>query len=122
MGLCGWFYYDSIGSNPAFNHAWAQADWFAMALKFRARGYDFFHPATYNLLTDQGVTGAGFPVPAYLAALLMGLGNCMVPEDSGVILGSIFKARLWEKYHMAAPPQRRQLGALSSKVQKAYKS
>ena len=79
MGLCGWFYYDSIGSNPAFNHAWAQADWFAMALKFRARGYDFFHPATYNLLTDQGVTGAGFPVPAYLAALLMGLGNSNSP-------------------------------------------
>ncbi|MFC7666050.1 hypothetical protein ACFQT0_26095 [Hymenobacter humi] len=33
----------------------------------------FFHPATFNLLTDNGITGAGFPVPAYVAALLMGL-------------------------------------------------
>ncbi|MET4076371.1 glycosyltransferase family 39 protein [Hymenobacter sp. UYCo722] len=82
LGLCAWFYHDSITSNPAFNHAWAQADWFALALKFRQGGYDFFHPATFNLLTDQGVTGAGFPVPAYLAALLMGL----VGTDSPAVM------------------------------------
>ncbi|MDO7849851.1 hypothetical protein Q5H92_26055 [Hymenobacter sp. M29] len=58
---------------PSFNHAWAQADWLAIALQFRARGYDFFHPATFNLLTTDGVTGAGFPLPAYVSALLMGL-------------------------------------------------
>jgi len=52
----------------------------------------------------------------------IGLASCMVPENSGVSLGAAFKADLWEKYHMAAPRQRRQLGALSSKVQKAYKS
>ena len=73
LGLCAWFYHDSIAGNPAFNHAWAQADWFALALKFRQGGYDFFHPATFNLLTDHGITGAGFPVPAYLAAVFMGL-------------------------------------------------
>jgi hypothetical protein len=33
----------------------------------------FFHPATFNLFTTDGVTGAGFPVPAYFAALFMGL-------------------------------------------------
>lgn len=79
LSLCGWFYYDSIGSYPAFNHMWAQADWFALALKFRENRYDFFHPATFNLLTDHGVTGAGFPVPAYLAALLMGLFDSNAP-------------------------------------------
>ena len=50
------------------------------------------------------------------------LGNCMVPKDSGVTLGAAFKVDLWKKYHMAAPVQRRQLGSLSNKVQKAYKS
>jgi hypothetical protein len=73
LGLSGWFYHDSIELYPSFIHAWAQADWLAIALKFRARGYDFFHPATFNLFTTDGVTGAGFPVPAYFAALLMGL-------------------------------------------------
>lgn len=77
--LSGWFYHDSIGLYPSFNHAWAQADWLAIALKFRGRGYDFFHPATFNLLTRDGVTGAGFPVPAYLAALLMGLAGRDAP-------------------------------------------
>ena len=71
--LSVWFYHDSIGLYPSFNHAWSQADWLAIAIKFRERGYNFFLPATFNLLTDDGVTGAGFPLPAYLAALLMGL-------------------------------------------------
>ena len=72
LGLSGWFCYDSIWLYPSFIHAWAQADWLAIALKSGARGYDFFHPATFNLLTTDGVKGAGFPVPAYFAALLMG--------------------------------------------------
>jgi len=48
-------------------------------------------------------------------------GKCMAPEDNGVTLGSSFRVNLWEKYHPTAPAQRWQLGALSSKVQKAYK-
>jgi len=50
-----------------------------------------------------------------------GVGNCIVPGDGEGFFSRIFQANLWEKYHMAAPRQRRQLGALSSKVQKAYK-
>ena len=73
LALSVWFYHDSIGLYPSFNHAWSQADWLAIAIKFRERGYNFFLPATFNLLTDDGVTGAGFPLPAYVAALLMGL-------------------------------------------------
>ncbi|MCC3151464.1 hypothetical protein Q3A66_02680 [Hymenobacter sp. BT770] len=73
LALSVWLYHDSIGLYPSFNHAWSQADWLAIAIKFRERGYNFFLPATFNLLTDDGVTGAGFPLPAYLAALLMGL-------------------------------------------------
>ena len=49
------------------------------------------------------------------AALLLHVvrlaGRCMVPADSGVTLGSAFRAGLWEKYHVAAPRQRQQLGA-----------
>ena len=77
--LSTWLYRDSIGLYPSFKHAWAQADWLALALQFRARGYDFWHPATFNLLTDDGVTAAGFPVPAYLTALLMGLTGSEAP-------------------------------------------
>ncbi|MDO7853699.1 hypothetical protein [Hymenobacter convexus] len=73
LALSAWLYTGFMGLYPSFNHAWAQADWLAIALQFRARGYDFFHPATFNLLTTDGVTGAGFPLPAYVAALLMGL-------------------------------------------------
>ena len=73
LGLSGWLYAGFLGLYPSFNHAWAQADWLAIALQFRARGYHFFYPATFNLLTTDGVTGAGFPLPAYVSALLMGL-------------------------------------------------
>lgn len=91
LALSGWWYRDSIFLYPSFNHAWAQADWLAIALNFRARGYDFFHPATFNLLTDQGVTGAGFPLPAYVAALLMGLART---EDPGLMRGLTLAASL----------------------------
>jgi hypothetical protein len=73
LTLSGWLYTGFLGLYPSFNHAWAQADWLALALQYRTRGYDFFHPATFNLLTTGGVTGAGFPLPAYVSALLMGL-------------------------------------------------
>ncbi|MBF9143862.1 glycosyltransferase family 39 protein [Hymenobacter properus] len=79
LALSGWLYAGFLGLYPSFNHAWAQADWLAIALQFRVRGYDFFHPATFNLLTTDGVTGAGFPLPAYVSALLMGITGQAAP-------------------------------------------
>ena len=78
-GLSAGLYGRTVWLPPIFHHAWAQADWLALALNFRARGFDFFHPATYNLLTRDGVTGAGFPLPAYLTALLMALTGSEAP-------------------------------------------
>jgi len=79
VGLSVWLYAPSIGLPPSHYHAWAQADWLALALNFRQRGFDFFHPATYNLLTRDGVTGAGFPLPAYLTAVLMRVAGSEAP-------------------------------------------
>lgn len=79
LALCAWLYAPTIGLPPSHHHVWAQADWLALALNFRQRGFDFFHPATYNLLTRDGVTGAGFPLPAYLAAGLMWVAGSEVP-------------------------------------------
>ncbi|TGE04940.1 hypothetical protein [Hymenobacter fodinae] len=79
IGLSWWLYQDTIWLPPIFHHAWAQADWLSLALKFRERGFDFFHPATHNLLTRDGVTGAAFPLPAYLAAILMAVTHSEAP-------------------------------------------
>ena len=84
-GLSAWLYRDTLALPPSFHHAWAQADWLALALNFRQRGFDFFHPATYNLLTRDGVTGAGFPVPAYLAGLLMALTGSEAPGQMRLV-------------------------------------
>ncbi len=77
--LATWFYHDSLFLGPAHHHSWAQADWLALAYRFRADGFDFFHPATYNLMTPAGQTPAGFPVPPYLAAGLMALTGSGAP-------------------------------------------
>lgn len=79
VGLSAWLYAPTIWLLPSHYHAWAQADWLALALNFRQRGFDFFHPATYNLLTRDGVTGAGFPLPAYLTAVLMQIAGSEAP-------------------------------------------
>jgi hypothetical protein len=79
VALSSWLYSPSIALMPSHYHAWAQADWLALALNFRQRGFDFFHPATYNLLTRDGVTGAGFPLPAYLTAVLMWVAGSQAP-------------------------------------------
>jgi hypothetical protein len=79
LGLSVWLYAPTIRLLPSHHHAWAQADWMALALNFRQRGFDFFHPATYNLLTRDGVTGAGFPLPAYLTAVLMQVAGSEAP-------------------------------------------
>ncbi|MBQ4206199.1 MAG: glycosyltransferase family 39 protein [Bacteroidales bacterium] len=70
-----------INDFPAYIHAWAQADWYSMAIGFQNNGFDFFHPETliYNKqfpdwwLTDNGsvVTSADFPIHVYIVALLM---------------------------------------------------
>ena len=80
--LSTWLYWQTWWLPPSFHHVWAQSDWLALALNFRQRGFDFFHPATYNLLTRDGVTGAAFPLPAYLTALLMQLTGS---EEPGVM-------------------------------------
>ncbi|MBC7448906.1 MAG: hypothetical protein H7330_12690 [Hymenobacteraceae bacterium] len=77
--LALWFYHDSLALGPAYHHSWAQADWLALAYRFREDGFDFFHPATYNLMTPGGHTPAGFPLPPFLAAGLMALADSPAP-------------------------------------------
>lgn len=74
---------------PAYAHAWAQSDWYAIALGFHDNGYDLFHPQTmiYNKqfpgkwCVDFGdtVTSADFPLHEYIVALLMGLLGSTAP-------------------------------------------
>lgn len=78
-GLAGWFYHATLSLPPAFHHAWAQADWLALAHGFLRNGFDFFHPNTLNLLTREGITGAGFPLYPYLGAVLMQLTRVREP-------------------------------------------
>jgi hypothetical protein len=77
--LSVWLYHNTIWLPPIFHHAWAQADWLSLALNFRQRGFDLFHPATHNLFTRDGITGAAFPLPAYLTALLMAATDSEAP-------------------------------------------
>lgn len=68
---------------PTHIHAWAQADWYSIAVGFTQNGYDLFHPQTLvcnkqfpcNWLCDNGdaVTSVDFPVHEYAVSLLMGL-------------------------------------------------
>lgn len=48
-------------------------DYYAMALRFWANGFDFWHPQTFNLRTLDGVTASDLPLPAWLSALGMAL-------------------------------------------------
>lgn len=74
---------------PAFIHAWAQADWYSIAIGFINNGFDFFHPETliYNKQfpdtwsVDYGdtLTSADFPVHEYIVALLMHLFGSTAP-------------------------------------------
>ncbi len=60
---------------PSYVHAWTQTDRLALAMNFQENGFDFFHPATYNLLTKDGITQVDFPIHDYLIALLSSLLN-----------------------------------------------
>ena len=71
-----------INDFPAYIHAWAQSDWYAIALGFCNNGYDLFHPETfiYNkqfpdvwcTAYSDTITSADMPLHGYIAALLMG--------------------------------------------------
>ena len=63
---------------PAYVHAWTQSDRIAIAQNFQQNGFDFFHPATYNLLTKDGITQVDFPIHRVIelssnAAVYLGL-------------------------------------------------
>ena len=74
---------------PTYIHAWAQADWYSIALGFYNNGYDLFHPETliYNKqfpdiwCTAYGdtITSADMPLHEYVAALLMALFGTTAP-------------------------------------------
>lgn len=57
-------------SYPAFVHSWTQSDRLAIAMNFQLNGFDFFHPATFNLLTKEGITQVDFPIHDYLIAII----------------------------------------------------
>lgn len=79
----------TINHFPAFTHAWAQADWYSLAIGFQNNGFDFLHPETliYNKqypgywMADDGttVTSVDFPIHVYIAALLMSLFGTTAP-------------------------------------------
>ena len=68
---------------PAFIHAWAQDDRYALAIGFLDNGFDLFHPETmiYNKqfpgwweeAYDTTITAVDFPIHEYIVALLMKL-------------------------------------------------
>lgn len=87
-----------VCSFPAFTHAWAQADRYALAVGFVDNGHDLFHPQTmvYNKqfphegdntspktwwTVDDGstVTAVDFPLHEYLISLLMRLFGTTAP-------------------------------------------
>lgn len=70
-----YLFYDSMQLYPSFVHAWTQSDRLAIAQNFQENGFDFFHPATYNLLTKHGITQVDFPIHEYLIACLSKLTN-----------------------------------------------
>lgn len=59
---------DSMNTYPAYIHAWTQSDRIALAQNFQLNGFNFFHPATFNLLTKDGITQVDFPIHDYLVA------------------------------------------------------
>ncbi len=71
--LCSYFYRNTVQLPPTCIHAWTQSDRYAIALNFLENGFDFFHPATYNLLTKEGITQVDFPINEFLVAIVMKL-------------------------------------------------
>lgn len=73
------FYRNNINEFPSHVHAWTQSDRYAIALRFMDNGFNFFKPATFNLLPnpkmipteESGITSVDFPINEYIVALLM---------------------------------------------------
>ena len=78
-----------LSQSPAFIHAWAQADHYALAVCFTDNGHDFFHPETmvcnkqfpHTWMVDDGnaVTAVDFPIHEYLIGWLMTLFGTTAP-------------------------------------------
>lgn len=68
-----WQYRALLPLPPTGHHAWAMFDYYAMALRFSANGFDFLHPQTFNLRTLDGITASDLPLPAWLSAMGMAL-------------------------------------------------
>ncbi|KAA3645964.1 MAG: hypothetical protein DWP98_10640 [Bacteroidetes bacterium] len=66
---------NSMFTYPSFVHAWTQSDRLALAMNFQENGFDFFHPATFNLLTKGGITQVDFPIHDYLVAVISSIFN-----------------------------------------------
>ena len=74
---------------PAFIHAWAQADRYALAIGFVDNGHDLFHPQTmiynkqfpHHWMVDDGstITAVDFPIHEYIISLLMSLFGTTAP-------------------------------------------
>lgn len=73
--------YPYLNEFPAFIHAWAQADRYAIALGFLENNFDFFHPQTFILNKqfphwwtfpfENTVTSVDFPIHEFFVALIM---------------------------------------------------
>lgn len=68
----------TMSKYPSYVHAWTQSDRIAIAQNFQENGFDFFHPATYNLLTIDGITQVDFPIHDYLVASISSLTNASI--------------------------------------------
>ena len=73
LGLSVLLYESTINLFPSFIHAWTQSDRYAIALRFLDNGFDFFHPATFNLQTLEGITRVDFPINEFIVAISMKL-------------------------------------------------
>ncbi len=67
--FCTTYYHDMLFRMPYGIHTWAQSDRLSLAINFYDNGMNFFKPATYNIYSEQGITGVEFPIQAYIAAL-----------------------------------------------------
>lgn len=79
LGLSTFLYESIFNLFPSFIHAWTQSDRYAIALQFLDNGFDFFHPATYNLQTIHGITRVDFPINEFIVAILMKLFGTTAP-------------------------------------------
>lgn len=64
-------YQSTVSLFPSFIHAWTQSERYAISLQFLNNGFDFFHPATFNLQTVGGITRMDLPLNEFIVALLM---------------------------------------------------